>query len=162
MFVRNRMMVSITGLHTGRFHNVVLKACEYYLSMLIPVHIRRHIHIDLEFLKSLDEKADGYCDVTGVNRRNKPREFLIQIQKNKSQRYMLMTLAHEMVHLKQYAMGELDENMNAWKGRRIASNVDYWDTPWEIEAHGREAGLYVRFCEKYKLKFKKHVYERDN
>ena len=25
--------------------------------------------------------------------------------------------------------------------------VNYWDLPWEIEAHGRERGLYVRFTE---------------
>lgn len=162
MFVRNRMLVSVMGLRSKRFENIVLKASEYYLSMLIPRHIRQHITIDVEFESRLDDKADGFCEVIGHNSRKKPREFQISIQKNKSQRYMLMTLAHEMVHLKQYALGELDENMNVWKGRRIHSKTDYWDTPWEIEAHGREAGLYVRFCEKYKLKFKKTAYERDN
>jgi hypothetical protein len=25
--------------------------------------------------------------------------------------------------------------------------VSYWDLPWEIEAHGREVGLFVRWCE---------------
>lgn len=162
MFVKNRMLVSVSGLRSKRFENIVLKATEYYLSMLVPRHISHHIQIDIEFESRLDEKADGYCEVTGHNRRQKPREFLIQIHKNKSQRYMLMTLAHEMVHVKQYAMGELAENMNAWKGRRVHSKTDYWDTPWEIEAHGREAGLYTRFCEKYNLRFKKTIYERDN
>jgi histidinol phosphatase-like enzyme len=156
------MHVSVIGLRSKRFENIVLKATEYYMSMLIPRHISRHITLDVEFEQKLDDKADGFCEVVSCNQRKKPREFLIQIQKNKSQRYMLMTLAHEIVHLKQYAMGELDENMNVWKGRRVHSKTDYWDTPWEIEAHGREAGLYTRFCEKYKLKFKKTAYERDN
>jgi len=25
--------------------------------------------------------------------------------------------------------------------------IDYWDYPWEIEAFGRQLGLFVRFCE---------------
>ena len=29
--------------------------------------------------------------------------------------------------------------------------IDYWDEPWEIEAHGRETGLFVRWAEKHKL-----------
>ena len=24
--------------------------------------------------------------------------------------------------------------------------IDYWDYPWEIEAFGRQLGLFVRFC----------------
>lgn len=75
---------------------------------------------------------------------------------------MMMTLAHEMVHVKQFAMGELEENMNVWKGKRFSGKTDYWDTPWEIEAHGREYGLWSRFAEKYKIRYKRTAYERDN
>lgn len=157
------MLVSISGSKDANFNNIVHKACEYYLRRLVPsVHIRKNIIIDVEFKKELDDKADGYCEVMEVNSRNKPREFLIQIRKTKSKRYMLMTLAHEMIHLKQYALGELDEKMNVWKGRRVSSSIDYWDSPWEIEAHGREAGLFSRFCDKYNLDFPRTVLERDN
>ena len=31
------------------------------------------------------------------------------------------------------------------------TKIDYWDLPWEIEAHGREVGLFVRYCEANKL-----------
>jgi hypothetical protein len=31
------------------------------------------------------------------------------------------------------------------------NQVDYWDTPWEIEAHGREKGLFTRFKQQYSL-----------
>jgi hypothetical protein len=33
--------------------------------------------------------------------------------------------------------------------------VSYWDLPWEIEAHGRELGLFVRWAEKEGLADKK-------
>jgi hypothetical protein len=29
--------------------------------------------------------------------------------------------------------------------------MDYYDLPWEIEAYGREVGLFVRWAEKNKL-----------
>lgn len=154
--------VNITGCTDVRFQNIVRKACDFYLRQLLPNRLIRNITIDIEFLRKLDDFADGYCEVTGHNSRKKPREFTIQIQKYKSKRYMLMTLAHEMVHLKQYVLGELDENMNAWKGRRVSSKMSYWDSPWEIEAHGREAGLFTRFCEKYNFKFQQTAVERDN
>lgn len=156
------MLVGISGITDNKFKNTVLKACEFYLSMLLPARIARHITLDVEFMGKLDKDADGYCEVTGHNVRGKPREFTIQIRKNKSKRYMMMTLAHEFVHLKQYAIGELDENMNVWKGKRMPSSMDYWDTPWEIEAHGREYGLWSRFAHKYKIKYHRTKYERDN
>ena len=62
----------------------------------------------------------------------------------------LIALAHEMIHVKQYARGELKDylrvNKSKWKGEIIdPQEVDYWDQPWEIEAHGREKELYYKF-----------------
>lgn len=162
MFVHKRMLVSISGISDSKFKKIVHKAVEFYAGLLLSPRISKHITIDIEFSNKLDNNADGYCDVEGYNSRNKPREFTIQVRKNKSKRYMMMTLAHEMVHVKQFAMGELHENMNAWKGKRLPSSVDYWDTPWEIEAHGREYGLYSRFAQKHNVRYKKTAYERDN
>jgi len=161
VFIRNRMLVSISGLSDKKFEHAVAKASTFYLDLLLPKHLIKHITVDINFVGRLDDKATGYCEVIGHNKRNKPREFEIQIQKNKSKRYMMMTLAHEFVHLKQYAMGELDENMCVWKGRRIASSVNYWDHPWEIEAYGREYGLWARFSEKFKIRYRRTKFERD-
>jgi hypothetical protein len=63
----------------------------------------------------------------------------------------LQTLAHETVHLKQFVLGELRmlSKCNKWKGKVWKSDGtdldDYYDSPWEIEAFGKEQGLYVRF-----------------
>lgn len=56
-----------------------------------------------------------------------------------------------MVHLKQYAKGELKDifrpaRMVKWLGEKYDSdNMDYWEQPWEIEAYGREKGLFIKF-----------------
>lgn len=56
---------------------------------------------------------------------------------------MLITLAHEMVHVKQRAKGQLKSRINrkgevvvSWMGRDY--NTNYFDSPWELEAFSRE------------------------
>lgn len=48
-------------------------------------------------------------------------------------------LAHEMVHAKQYAFGQLkfDDGDYIWLGKKNRT-VHYYDYPWEVEAFGRE------------------------
>ena len=60
---------------------------------------------------------------------------------------MLTTLAHELVHVKQYELGQLTQNNE--------SDYNYWDKPSEIEAHGREIGLFITWAENHKLANKK-------
>jgi hypothetical protein len=55
---------------------------------------------------------------------------------------MLTTLAHELVHVKQYVKKEMPKDI---------TEGDYWDRPHEIEAHGRETGLFIRWCEQERL-----------
>ena len=54
---------------------------------------------------------------------------------------MMKTLAHEMVHAKQYLRGELNGYNLAWKGRK-PRNYKYENAPWEKEAYGREDELF--------------------
>ena len=42
--------------------------------------------------------------------------------------------------------------MVRFKGEKIhLKETDYWDYPWEIEAYGKQLGLFVRFCEEMGL-----------
>ena len=83
----------------------------------------------------------------------RPKEFTIEIDTTAKIRNILITLAHEMVHVKQWAKNEMYEYMNVagmvrFKGEKIHMEItDYWDYPWEIEAYGKQLGLFVRFCE---------------
>jgi len=70
-----------------------------------------------------------------------------------------------MVHVKQFARNELYEpsakqgSRCRWKGEWLSPRQkcvkDYWDQPWEIEAHGRECGLFVRWAETHGFAKKK-------
>ena len=67
---------------------------------------------------------------------------------------ILKTLAHELVHVKQYVMGELKYTTHGMVYKRTTyspDNIfDYFETPYEIEAYGREVGLLVNFLAKWK------------
>ena len=56
----------------------------------------------------------------------------------------MQTLAHEMVHAKQYLRGELNGWTNSWKGRK-PRNYKYENAPWEKEAYKLEMKLYENF-----------------
>ena len=127
-------------------------AAEWYANMLMGKRLANNVFCKIEFVKGLEENNEGgNCIWEDDNHR--PREFTIQIDKNDDLPYMLQTLAHEMVHVKQFARGELKDIMKAhslckWQGREFdTEDLNYWDYPWEIEAHGREKGLYRSFCQ---------------
>jgi len=47
------------------------------------------------------------------------------------------------------------QGKHRWQGEWLDEDPDYWDRPWEIEAHGREVGLFVRWAEKEDLAHKR-------
>lgn len=62
---------------------------------------------------------------------------------------MGITLAHEMVHVKQLAKGTLKQvnGVSYWKGKRYRKNHRYLDLPWEIEAYSKQELLFRRVIE---------------
>ena len=109
--------------------------------------------LDITVKLTSPKGAMGYCLELDDN-----RTFEIEVDRNMRLRKLLETIAHEMVHVKQYARRELHPVHNSWMGKTYnPKTVDYWDLPWEIEAHGREIGLFVRWAEKYNLGSKKWV-----
>lgn len=52
------------------------------------------------------------------------------------------TLAHEMVHAKQWLTGQLSYNKKGngflWNGAKVSKKLAYHETPWEVEAMQNE------------------------
>jgi hypothetical protein len=128
------------------FKPFVEKAALFYAKELIPnSRIRNNCFTIIRFDGNLQEY--GYASVEDYNTRKQAREFLIEIHPGIGARKILETLAHEMVHVKQYIFNETDDNLSVWRGKKINSDkVDYWNHPWEIDAHGRETGLLTKFA----------------
>ena len=92
--------------------------------------------IEINFKRMSKDSNYGYCCYVDND------EFEVDIKSTLTLREMLITLAHELVHVKQYIRGEMPEKLG---------EGDYWDRPYEIEAHGRETGLFIRWAEKNNL-----------
>ena len=63
---------------------------------------------------------------------------------------MATTLAHEMVHVRQLAKGQLkylSSQTKIWMGRRYTSKTRYLDQPWEQDAFARQEMLMRRAIE---------------
>lgn len=84
---------------------------------------------------TLKKHQCGFCDYDedGV---------IITIAKRLSLKEMIITLFHEMIHVKQYAEGRLEQN-GVWLGEKI--DCAYDEMPWEIEAHEMESVMVKQF-----------------
>lgn len=129
----------------------VFNAVVFYSEKLMSKRMLAGLDVRVVYVSKLEtnENIVGDCGWEDDNLR--PREFMIRLDAEMGKRKMLISLAHEMVHVKQYAKGEMRDMMRSsshtkWHRESVnTDDVDYWDLPWEIEAHGREVGLYERF-----------------
>ena len=123
------------------------------------------LEITVIFKKNLFKQTSQYGNCIWMDQHHRPEEFEIEIDPDQSIQLLLNTLAHELVHVKQWAKGEYyqllrEKHVYKFCGRRFDTNkVDYWDTPWEIEAHGRAIGLVVQWTRDNNLSNKDLVME---
>ena len=136
------MLITVTGGKPNQ-RKYVESMVEFCIQKLMP----RMETLDITVKLKTPDGAMGYCLET-----DNKRTFEIEIDRNQKLRPLLETVAHEMVHVKQFARREMHPSMDTWYGKTYnPKKVSYWDLPWEIEAHGREAGLFVRWCEENDL-----------
>lgn len=144
------MKIIIKGTNHKIKYGEVRKAARFFSSLLMSKRLLNSLHLDIIF-----EAIPGYKGSTDyLDTNDRPRIFEVQINPNMSKRNQLLTLAHELVHVKQFATGELKEYLKKtpaamrW-GNEVIEITDetYWDMPWEIEAYGRETGLYKRYVD---------------
>ena len=139
---------------------------EFAMARLVPSkRLRDNVSINVH-LKHHDEGGEAMLSEGAV--RYRPRDFKVIVDHHRAEiddydrtrtetewgHTILRTLAHELVHVKQYLVGDLswrDKGM-LWKGRMFAPEylTDQLETPYEIEAYGREKGLLVSFLLRWK------------
>lgn len=142
------MKISVLTIENCKIREVYRDAAKFYLSTLIPDKRRtRHIEVVIKITTLYDYGAFVERDAIKRNR------FIISLDERISLKTRLVSLAHEMVHVKQGILGELGMSKTLFNGRYtqwkgewlLEKSIDYWDHPWEIEAYGKELGLYERF-----------------
>lgn len=136
---------------SGKRNNVlskkeIKKALNFFAQSMMSKRLCNNLTI---FLENRNEYCfDGSSMWLDTNHR--PREFEIVLKATMTKEQQLITLAHEMVHVKQYARGELKSLVarreSIWHGNYITEEeYDYDNTPWEIEAYQKERELYLNY-----------------
>ena len=89
------------------------------------------------------EKRDGMRGVIGLIA---PGHLCMAIDSRLGIDQLFRTVAHEMVHAKQWARGQVKQYKKrngelalTWMNRKY--NCEYYNRPWEIEAYSRESVL---------------------
>lgn len=141
------MRVSVSGAKDKELSKLVKLAAKSFSEKLISPQLSKNINLRILIKDKLE--VGGYCDFED-SWPYPPRNFTIELDRAKKKIHMFIALAHEMVHLKQFAKCEMKDKLykrkyvTVWKGE-IYEDISYWDCPWEIEAYGMENSLVAKF-----------------
>jgi len=114
-------------------------------SMLQQLNLERSKRVLL--IRVADECGENYGATMDLGKNLgivvvvKPRRSLIELGS---------TLAHEMVHVKQLAKGQLKTRKTGsyvWAGKRYSKKTEYLSMPWEIEAFSKQELILRRALE---------------
>ncbi len=76
--------------------------------------------------------------------------YIVVVKPIRKLKDMGLTLAHEMVHVRQMAKGILKpvgNGVNIWAGKKYGKRTKYLDMPWEQDAFARTELLFRRAIE---------------
>ena len=131
--------VSVMGPNRGGIdpllHGFVLEVTNSFAKSLKINRFKAYVDIRLHH-KYVIGDSEGFCEP------KTDRAFKLDVCLYGN---WMSTLAHEMVHVKQYLRRELNWSLTAWKGRGGWEDTVYWDQPWEIEARDLQLKLVLMY-----------------
>lgn len=119
----------------------------FFLGLLVSSRLKKTLTINIILDDDLGDNL-GLCSTDDTTRSPKNFEIRLKVAKSRSKADILKTLAHELVHVKQYAKNELFDHIKAGvvtyqKVRYYIDTIDYYAQPWEIEAFAKQESLYA-------------------
>jgi hypothetical protein len=176
-------MLSAQSAHLSSMElNVVRLYARFVLDRLVRPGLQTKSKITIKILshEEVKDAADAldlknykaWCAYDGVDDHGNRKFTIILNSKQVNKRAkklpirlknVLIDLGHELTHIKQYLNNEMFDYTNGnvrYKGlvfdaSHYMDEEKYYESPWEIEAYGRELGLYRIFCNKLKEDSKK-------
>lgn len=132
-------------------------AADWMSALIMSPQLRKNLRVVISFKK--EKGVIGSTEVRDTEDDNTrlPRKFLIRVSPIERRTSALKIIAHELVHVKQFARGEMKDTVHTnyvkWNKQLIDQDaIEYWDLPWEIEAFGREYGMFRRYNDHVKHK----------
>lgn len=122
------------------------EAAKFFLRELIPYHVRQNLKVSITLNPRFPDFGEAITS-RPYKKGVRPTSFKVVLHPHKwCWIKLIKTLAHEIVHIKQFAIGEMFEpsdQVTVWKSRRIVNdNLPYHKHPWEVEAAGNEGLLW--------------------
>jgi hypothetical protein len=110
---------------------------------LVGKRLTKFLFLSIRLSPSLyKEGLDGEASWLDGNIR--PRDFAIRLDQRLSIANLLLTLAHELVHVRQYVTNEMfdyahDVNLTRWRKKVVNTDgMEHGDIPWEKDAIASE------------------------
>lgn len=145
------MHILVKGKSAALSAKEVRFAVKFFAMMLMTKRMAESLSIEVTFVNDKHDKA--HASMTWIDRNVRPKVYDVELNAKMGKRRLLIALAHEMVHIKQFAKGEMKDYVSEkkyrqfvkWRNEDFSSDMMYWERPWEIEAYGRELGLYEMY-----------------
>lgn len=146
------MLIRTKGIPDNVSRSLCKEATRFYGKELLGNRLINNIEVLLVF-EELPSTYYAICDWNDDQR--VCRSFILLINKKLKKRAMMLTLAHEMVHIKQYARKELQDYTHRdkvkWLGKIFClKKTKYHKRPWEKEAYFKDKPLYEKFKQRNK------------
>ena len=145
------MHLSVVGTKSKSLIAELTEAANFFARQLMDPRMVQNLTVKINVVSNLEDDGECLC----IDNGRSPRTFAINLKRKPVDDDIITILAHEMVHVKQYAKNELDCLQSIsfrgkvtyqeiwlgeiWKPKR--KQDEYFDSPWEQQAFGMQVGL---------------------
>jgi len=139
--------INFNGHVPAKNQTVLRSAADYFMQELLSARKINNTFLQIRFLKMTDD-FNGFCHVHDDEENdNNPKMFNIDVNSKLSIQDMIETIAHEMVHMRQFRNKELvyRDKFTRFNGVAYSVNMPYKKHPWEKEAYKLEKTLSKKF-----------------
>jgi len=138
---------------SGEELKLVKEFSRWVMARFISKRVMKNLELTIRFDSKLYERDGSYGLAIWEDKHYMGREFTMDVDTSFPFLSIIHTIAHELVHVKQWTLGEYHPDMRGddiyffMNEKFDAKTMSYWDLPWEIEAHGRAMGLVIRWID---------------
>lgn len=160
-YAKNSAKIKVTG-GTHKKRKLVKRAARWMLGYTLGSRLANNITLTIKISDELKNSAI-FGSVIWEDNNHRPREFDMDLCNFIKDRMLYRVLAHEIVHIRQYATGDLKDlaahaDYCKWKNKMIKAegrgSGSYFDLPWEVEARRDQEIILSEWKKSYGYHFK--------
>jgi len=162
-------MIEFTGHKLSTLQkDIISEAVDSALDVLVSKRMKNTLSFEIEINKDMFEKRNAWGDMDVEDEDRSPKFFSITLNYSGVESFakMLETLAHELIHVEQFATRRLRHLAKPFaiafeKNHYNTLETPYYQRPWEIEAHELESSVY-NYMIKSSKKVSRYVTKKSN